>query len=216
LTWRNRHPDEFAQESLSRELRSLYARFYGSMLLGFTLIYYLQHYLLYFVFLLFSFWVPQIVLNATNDTSKPFHSSFVIGMTAARVILPLYLLMCPSNVLSTMIDNDVLSALLLLLYMSIQVVILYLQDYCGPRFFVPQRFLPYKYDYHQPMPLFRVNGSEEGDDPCAICYGEFSPNASRYSVMITPCEHVYHTECLTRWMEQKLECPTCRGQLPAV
>lgn len=30
----------------------------------------------------------------------------------------------------------------------------------------------------------------------------------------TPCNHFYHPECLKNWMDQKLECPTCRSRLP--
>ncbi|XBW38607.1 hypothetical protein QEN19_004196 [Hanseniaspora menglaensis] len=32
--------------------------------------------------------------------------------------------------------------------------------------------------------------------------------------MITPCNHVYHVECLTYWMNNKLVCPVCRSNLP--
>ena len=34
--------------------------------------------------------------------------------------------------------------------------------------------------------------------------------------MVTPCNHFFHRECLERWMEVKMECPTCRGGLPIV
>ena len=53
------------------------------------------------------------------------------------------------------------------------------------------------------------------DTDCAICMCpvEFDePN----SFMITPCHHAFHTECLNRWMDVKLECPTCRAILPDV
>ncbi|KAJ1849474.1 hypothetical protein LPJ73_003722 [Coemansia sp. RSA 2703] len=58
---------------------------------------------------------------------------------------------------------------------------------------------------------------------CAICIQEVDVSTSvasalfgRPSYMVTPCHHVYHTECLTRWMEMKLECPVCRAPLPPV
>ena len=34
--------------------------------------------------------------------------------------------------------------------------------------------------------------------------------------MITPCDHVFHTLCLEKWMRQKNECPYCKGVLPAL
>ncbi|KAJ1799729.1 hypothetical protein LPJ56_006578, partial [Coemansia sp. RSA 2599] len=58
---------------------------------------------------------------------------------------------------------------------------------------------------------------------CAICIQDIdvSPTAAatlfgRAPYMVTPCHHVYHTECLTRWMEMKLECPVCRAPLPPI
>ena len=34
--------------------------------------------------------------------------------------------------------------------------------------------------------------------------------------MITPCEHIFHRECLEKWMEQKTECPYCRQKIPEI
>jgi transmembrane E3 ubiquitin-protein ligase len=31
---------------------------------------------------------------------------------------------------------------------------------------------------------------------------------------IAPCEHLFHAACLEKWMERKMECPTCRRPLP--
>lgn len=35
-------------------------------------------------------------------------------------------------------------------------------------------------------------------------------------IMKTPCDHKFHINCLKKWMEIKLECPTCRKQLPSL
>lgn len=32
--------------------------------------------------------------------------------------------------------------------------------------------------------------------------------------MVTPCRHVFHSECLEGWMRHKLMCPSCRADLP--
>ncbi|KAK6458350.1 uncharacterized protein RJT20DRAFT_31048 [Scheffersomyces xylosifermentans] len=34
--------------------------------------------------------------------------------------------------------------------------------------------------------------------------------------MITPCHHIFHSECLEDWMKYKLQCPVCRESLPPV
>ena len=32
--------------------------------------------------------------------------------------------------------------------------------------------------------------------------------------MITPCEHIFHTECLEQWLTFKNECPYCKREIP--
>ncbi len=45
------------------------------------------------------------------------------------------------------------------------------------------------------------------DDDCAVCR-ERLDKAKRL-----PCGHLFHAACLSRWLEIKTECPTCRGKL---
>jgi mitofusin len=32
--------------------------------------------------------------------------------------------------------------------------------------------------------------------------------------MVTPCRHIFHTQCLEGWMRYRLQCPNCREILP--
>lgn len=34
--------------------------------------------------------------------------------------------------------------------------------------------------------------------------------------MMTPCNHSYHSVCLKKWMDIRLECPTCRQAIPVL
>lgn len=34
------------------------------------------------------------------------------------------------------------------------------------------------------------------------------------TIMVTPCRHKFHPNCLRQWMEIKLECPFCRSPIP--
>ncbi|CAD6923643.1 unnamed protein product [Tilletia controversa] len=36
----------------------------------------------------------------------------------------------------------------------------------------------------------------------------------RTDIMVAPCHHIFHTECLDRWLQYKSECPSCRMKLP--
>ena len=41
---------------------------------------------------------------------------------------------------------------------------------------------------------------------------EGKPMKKKY--MVTPCDHVFHTICLEKWLKMKSECPYCRRILP--
>ena len=43
---------------------------------------------------------------------------------------------------------------------------------------------------------------------------KYQYNLTEY--MITPCNHVFHRECMEIWIEKKLECPYCRSLLPVI
>lgn len=40
---------------------------------------------------------------------------------------------------------------------------------------------------------------------CVICYNNIDVNSAGY--MIAPCDHLFHRECLERWMDIRLACP---------
>ena len=44
----------------------------------------------------------------------------------------------------------------------------------------------------------------------------FNPQKKKKKYMITPCDHVFHTVCLEKWMMIKNECPYCRRKIPPV
>lgn len=50
---------------------------------------------------------------------------------------------------------------------------------------------------------------------CVICYNDIDIG-DRMEYMIAPCNHIFHRECLTQWMDVKMECPVCRTNLPAL
>ncbi|CAG9333567.1 unnamed protein product [Blepharisma stoltei] len=51
----------------------------------------------------------------------------------------------------------------------------------------------------------------EEKDTCAICFDEFK---NKEKVAALPeCGHLYHTECIKRWIIVKPECPCCKADL---
>lgn len=56
------------------------------------------------------------------------------------------------------------------------------------------------------VPVIRA-GEEE-----ATVSGVFA----RRMYMVTPCRHIFHTNCLESWMRFRLQCPICREELPPI
>ena len=63
-----------------------------------------------------------------------------------------------------------------------------------------------------------INHSAASQRPtldCVICYNEIDLG-DREGYMLAPCNHLFHRQCLTQWMDVKMECPVCRTELPAL
>ena len=52
---------------------------------------------------------------------------------------------------------------------------------------------------------------KEEKKSCTICLDEFSPECK---VTTLPCFHIFHSKCITQWLQRKAECPICRTPVP--
>ncbi|KAF7969695.1 hypothetical protein HWV62_26216 [Athelia sp. TMB] len=121
---------------------------------------------------------PSITGPTTPDTPGPTPSTVSPAATTtaqqpSTLMLSLLwsflrdFLACPKNVLD--VDPRWWSYLLAL-FMSLQVVVILLQEHLGPAFFLPQRFHKAQtYDYHPPMSLPDPESPEQSLGDCAIC-----------------------------------------------
>ncbi|XP_011100360.1 transmembrane E3 ubiquitin-protein ligase 1 [Sesamum indicum] len=194
-------------EAMRRELSALYSRFYGILLGGILVMYEFHKFLRYIILLLYSFWIPQIVTNVVRDSRKPLHPHYILGMTITRIAIPLYAFGCPHNFMR--IEPDRGWCICLALFTGLQACILLLQHYFGARWFIPRQILPEKYSYYRRF----HQGSNHAID-CVICMTTIELGQRSNDCMVTPCDHFFHSGCLQRWMDIKMECPTCRRPLP--
>jgi hypothetical protein len=73
----------------------------------------------YVLFVFYSFWWPQIVRNATHDLRRPLQPQYILGMTATRLAIPLYIYGCPHNFLRQAPDHTF--CIYLVAYVTFQV-----------------------------------------------------------------------------------------------
>ncbi|XP_073115609.1 transmembrane E3 ubiquitin-protein ligase FLY1 isoform X4 [Elaeis guineensis] len=194
-------------ETMRRELSVLYSRFYGILLGGILVMYELHNFLHPILFIMYSFWIPQIITNVIRDTRKPLHPYYILGMTLTRMAIPLYIFGCPSNFMRIEVDTN--WCISLGVFLGLQASILLLQHYLGSRWFIPRQILPEKYSYYR-----RLESDATRTTDCVICMTAIDLTQRSNDYMVTPCDHFFHSGCLQRWMDIKMECPTCRRSLP--
>ena len=88
-----------SQEEVRRQVTLLHLKFYGALMLSIVLIWYLGSNRPLCVLLLYSFWVPQIILNIVTESRKPMHPYYLYGMSITRSVAPIYVFAIRDNFL---------------------------------------------------------------------------------------------------------------------
>ncbi|XP_027941696.1 E3 ubiquitin ligase BIG BROTHER-related-like [Vigna unguiculata] len=59
---------------------------------------------------------------------------------------------------------------------------------------------------------FHSAESKSGVDLCVICQVEYEEGEALVAIQ---CEHPYHTDCITKWLQIKKVCPICNTEISA-
>ncbi|XP_060171273.1 uncharacterized protein LOC132602437 [Lycium barbarum] len=51
-------------------------------------------------------------------------------------------------------------------------------------------------------------------DECIVCLEELVTKESDHEILSMPCSHMFHGECITKWLETSHYCPICRYEMP--
>ncbi|PWW79414.1 hypothetical protein C7212DRAFT_356291 [Tuber magnatum] len=165
-----------------------------------------------------SYWVPQIYRNVMRGCRKAFTWEFVIGMSICRVVPGLYLYCWKGNIF--FLEPSYKSAAVVLGWVWFQIFLLLSQQLFGPRVLIPSHLPSSPTDVNallsntrffdcaicmQPVEVPTIsNDRDAGSGPSSVGF------LGRRSYMVTPCRHVFHSNCLEGWMRFRLQCPNCR------
>ena len=213
--WNSHHPVD-SPESGQRNIKSLYLRIHSALFFATFLSGVFFEYLQLTVTLYQLYWLPQIIYDIKRGSRNPFTIRYILITSLSRLWLPLYLWSALDSFLDSKLylsapNSPCISfALLLLSLQGLQVGLMLSQKKWGPRWFVPWVLLPNVYNYYRNVP----SDPEAGESlECVICMGVLESKEGERSA-VTPCMHVFHASCLDQWLDIKLECPTCRRELP--
>jgi len=141
------------------------------------------------IFAYFSFWWPQIYRNTMRNCRKALTWEYIIGSSLLRAVPTLYWYFADHNILG--IDTSPSTAFMLWGWLWLQVAILTIQQFLGPRLLVPGSWCPPTHDYHPALReddveangmsiglLASASEAKDKDDKtrkvfdCAICMNE--------------------------------------------
>ena len=152
-------------------------------------------------FIVCSSWVPQIYYSAKYGRRYTVTFSYAICTSIYKLVFLAYLLLYDKSVVKA---YSPLTFVIITIWLTLQIIVLYYQSKYGGDFFLPSGMKQPTYDYydHPVQP-----GAE-----CPICLSEIGNDDK---AMTTPCGHVFHEECLQRWLKEATICPVCRQNLPS-
>lgn len=153
------------------------------------------------------FFVPQIIHNVIRGRKYSFNPYHIIVMGMPRLLLIFYVKYYPANIFRFVPDLS-----FVIIFSSLvlgQVLILMIQTKY-PRFCLRRS--------RRKMDQLLCD-----DDICSICMGHLTYVSSTESrspvkreglpLIETSCRHVFHRQCLQRWVKNKVDCPVCRRSI---
>jgi hypothetical protein len=184
-------------------LRCSLLRFFGSvsclMLLSLVAIVFMFDFPALPLAFLYSSFVPQIVHSARTGRRKSGDGKFVFLTTINRLFVLFYFFVFLANIFGAWAP---FTAIGIAVYSIAQLLVVLLQNWIGPAFFLPEALR---------TPLFDYGGPVEPGTVCSICMSAIDGDQES---MLTPCGHAFHSGCLLRWMQEDMVCPVCREVLP--
>lgn len=102
VVWSVRHPDINNDNirMLQRQLTSIFAGLY-ILVIAILIFFYLNRTVFYcLIFVIYSFWLPQIIRSLQVGQRAPFSNKQILWITLLKLSIPSYLFICPYNIIA--------------------------------------------------------------------------------------------------------------------
>ena len=184
-------------------------------------------------------WTEQIIYSAKKVVKPTMDYLHILSISFSKINIICYTKAYNNNIFE--LKPNYKLALFSSIIILFETIIICLQKYLGPQFFVPKKFRKKLYNYYR-----KENEISESDKEieCCICLekignidinneekkivkGNFfkkiigkiieilnKMNQNKEKIMVTPCNHFYHSICLVPWLNISNKCPSCRAIIP--
>ena len=185
----------------------------------------------FYTFILYSLlWIGQIIYSIKKGTKPPMSYSYILFSSFSKLSICFYVKVYKNNIYNY--RQNYLTMFSVSIIVIIEVIIICLQKFLGPKFIIPKRFRKKGYNYYRNENDITQNDKE---NVCVICLDKIENNniiqeaENRNNIkrnllikilikyleklknkeknkgiyMITPCNHIYHAKCLELWLNVK-------------
>ena len=184
-------------------------------------------------------WTEQILYSAKKVIKPTMDYLFILSISFSKINIICYTKAYKNNIFELRPNYNL--ALFSCIIIIFETIIVCLQKYLGPQFFVPQKFRKKLYNYYRNEKEINENDKEI---ECSICLekiGNIDINSEKVkilkwnclktimvkfiekckkmklnkgNIMVTPCNHFFHSICLESWLNISNKCPSCRTIIP--
>ena len=248
------------QDLFQKQITKLYFIIYSFIFISILLMYFIFTNIFIMYLFVISIFIPQIFYNIKVKLSHNRLPKRIILLSIFdRLFIPLYFKGYKRNFIN--IKPNLKFCYFSIITILFEILILYLQQKIGNKFFIPKKYRKGYYNYYKKISeienIFNNDNEKSNQEIliCSICLFPIKKNISDNNleiesiqklekqpinilknekkrksyiincwknkvdniyVMLTPCNHLFHPECLKKWCFHKNECPMCRTSLPLI